>query len=386
MINTRYVNVLSPGEDFRLCANKEGVLEYAVSRDIFDSFELSDKCYTEDNDLVKITKLGVKAFRQFHVKQLKFSLNSQIEVIMQSCFEINYRLTSVVLPASLKIIEKEAFSCCTNLAEVSFAPGSHLEIIGKRSFKACCFISFLVPASTSQILNQAFAFCCQLKDFKFEAQSKISIIKQDAFVQTNIEKLELPNHVPDMHEFFPYSLKILSISNSSLCVNENMDLYQIHPFSLKFGAKNRKTFFLREGIISLCNKSLMCSEISKIHIPSTVKYIDNNAFYSCSNLKRISFSKHSNLLEIGCGTFSYCRSLKSIVFPESLEIICSNAFSFCQSMRIVQFPINSLLKKCDENAFNFCKGLTKIIYPIPIKAAIDPVFFISPWINREEMK
>ena len=63
----------------------------------------------------------------------------------------NCGIGSVVIPASVKSIELEAFSMCIGLKTVEFAPDSRLEKVGKRSFWATNLERITIPRSVTTI-------------------------------------------------------------------------------------------------------------------------------------------------------------------------------------------------------------------------------------------
>ena len=69
-------------------------------------------------------------------------------------------LTSVVIPASVKSIEIESFSNCTNLRSVTFAPGSPLTEIKRSTFLRCANLTEInLPAGLKTIGDSAFEGC-----------------------------------------------------------------------------------------------------------------------------------------------------------------------------------------------------------------------------------
>jgi len=102
-------------------------------------------------------------------------------------------ITSVSIPASVKVINQYAFYDCTGITAVTFAAGSQLTTIGNYVFDGCirldnftmpagvatigieafdvCDIlsSITIPASVTNIGNKAFTYCPKLTSVTFEA-------------------------------------------------------------------------------------------------------------------------------------------------------------------------------------------------------------------------
>jgi hypothetical protein len=102
-----------------------------------------------------------------------------------------------------------------------------------------------------------------------------------------------------------------------------------------------------------------CEKIPSIEIPDNVSVIGKGAFSDCVNLVNIKMPK--NLVKIAEGTFSRCRRLKSIVIPDGVNIIEEDAFSFCQSLESVILP--SAISEIQREAFQDCGNLVTVTIP-----------------------
>jgi len=70
----------------------------------------------------------------------------------------NPGITSISIPASVKLIGRDAFAFCQNLTSVTFASGSQLDSIGGYAFAWCpSLASITIPASVTFIGNAVFA-------------------------------------------------------------------------------------------------------------------------------------------------------------------------------------------------------------------------------------
>ena len=118
---------------------------------------------------------------------------------------------------------------------------------------------------------------------------------------------------------------------------------------------------IEEGITSIGKKAFWGYDMSSITFPSSLKFIDDDAFWCCNNLESITIPK--NLEGIGVSSFAGCQKLESIEFsePSSLKYIGKEAFESCYSLRRVEFP--SSLTSIGSSAFVGCNGLREIIIP-----------------------
>lgn len=109
------------------------------------------------------------------------------------------------------------------------------------------------------------------------------------------------------------------------------------------------------------------SNIKSVKFPDSLKKIENNAFFRCTNLTDIQFG---NGLEcIGKIAFASCRGLEEIVLPDSLRVIESQAFMDCSKLKNVVF--NEGLQVIEQSAFYICKNLNEFMLPKSLRVVGD---------------
>ena len=91
-----------------------------------------------------------------------------------------------------------------------------------------------------------------------------------------------------------------------------------------------------------------------------VEYINNQAFYSCSNLKSVYLS--SNLKKISDSSFAYCSSLESIVIPEGVESLGAECFRGCTDLESAYLPstLTGVVTDVYMGSFEYCTELERI--------------------------
>lgn len=87
-------------------------------------------------------------------------------------------LESVVLPRTLRLVGKDAFSSCKALKTVTFAEG--LQVIGRYAFSGCAIEVAAFPASVEEIQERAF-FDNPLKEVTFREGSKLRTVEDCVF-------------------------------------------------------------------------------------------------------------------------------------------------------------------------------------------------------------
>lgn len=114
---------------------------------------------------------------------------------------------------------------------------------------------------------------------------------------------------------------------------------------------------LPNGVSSIGNSAFYrCRELENVNIPSGVKRLRKQTFYQCRSLKRITLP--SEIQVLGDSSFEGCRSLETINLPSSLKKIGKNVFDHCKSLRMISIP--NKVKKIPESAFNSCRALEKV--------------------------
>ena len=104
-------------------------------------------------------------------------------------------------------------------------------------------------------------------------------------------------------------------------------------------------------------------------IPEGVEVMEYNAFYGQTNLRRIHLP--STLREMGDNAFIHC-SIESIEFPEGMTEIPGSACEVCKELKAVRLP--ATIKGIGIGAFNGCDKLEEINLPDSIQFMEDNVF------------
>ena len=107
------------------------------------------------------------------------------------------------------------------------------------------------------------------------------------------------------------------------------------------------------------NAFKLCSALTSINIPYSVKTIGKFAFFGCQSLKEITIP--DGVTEIGVCTFAVCTSLTSINLPDSAMEIGERAFDNCTSLPSIKLPDG--VTTIGDGAFVHCRSLTSIKIP-----------------------
>lgn len=338
-----------------------------------------------------------------------------VTAIGRHAFEGCYPLNSVNIPNSVKCILEHAFNDCHALSDVVL-PDS-LRYLGKGAFRLCISIEKItIPDSVEFIGSEAFALCHSLAEVYIP--STITSIEDNIFSECGLKKVELPESIARigngafcgcryLHQInIPES--VVSIGNYafSSClslnnVNVPSSVTSIgdNPFrNIPYLALtiNSKTCFRMEGGLLIDSNGLLISassQLNKVRIPDSVRYIGNSAFSCCNTLKSIVIPK--SVVSIGDEAFFNCIALKEVFIPDTVKYIGKKAFSRCRSLNEVAIPASitniadQTFDTCDslpsisipksirtigKRAFYFCRSLTKITLPDKIETIDEEAF------------
>lgn len=130
-----------------------------------------------------------------------------------------------------------------------------------------------------------------------------------------------------------------------------------------------------------------CEVLEAAYLSKQLKVIPENMFRSDRHLKKVLFTKDSQLetiegfafydcnalevillpaggQEIGDKAFYRCKNLKTVRFPKGLKRIGREAFNFC---KVQQLDLPDTLEEIDKKAFFCCKELTKVVIPESVR-------------------
>lgn len=217
------------------------------------------------------------------------------------------------------------------------------------------------------------AYYSSIEDLKYPFQDNVDIIYKDnqSFVK---QEYTHPNttHIQNIEKY------ITDTENVKIATYRNVDdvhniegndhrpgyltvsKYATDRLYLNF-YKDMKIINIVDGAVAL-GESLFNnnSYVETIIIPSSVKYIKDKCFKSCTKLKNVFFYPVSQLISIGNNAFQGCSNLNTIHLPDNLLTIGYKAFQGCSNLQVYINP-SSKLKVVAMNAFD--KTINKLVLP-----------------------
>lgn len=213
----------------------------------------------------------------------------------------NWKISSIVIPASVKAIGPSAFSNCSSLTSINIPEGvTHIET---GTFAGCTALqSVTLPSTLTWIGKSAFQGC------------------------DNLSSVTIPK-------------KVTSIGNSAFA-----------------GCYLLPSIIVPEGVTAIEEETFFaCLALTSVTLPEGLKSIGNGAFASCKSLTSVDIP--NGVTWIGDGAFG-SSGLTTATLPESISSY-NNVFEGCENLTTVILPEG--IKKVVCTAFQGCNSLTSII-------------------------
>lgn len=252
----------------------------------------------------------------------KVVMKDGVTVISSYAFQNCTSLTEVAIPDTVTTIEDEAFTGDTALTGISL-PKS-LKTIGYYAFQESGLTSITIPGSVETMEFGAFEKCASLQKVVLEdglksvgraAFSEDTALTSITFPSTRMEKIE--------------SMAFYHCNNIESLVIENCEVIEKMAFSYPYSLK-------------------------ELHIGSGVKRIEEGAFEFCSELEELTIDP--GLEMIGDSAFGYAKKLTRVELPNSLAYIGGSAFTGAEKLSEVLLPTG--LKYMGRGAFSDSIWLT----------------------------
>ena len=318
-----------------------------------------------------------------------------VKVIADYAFYDNDTITSVYIPDSVTTIEDNAFYSCSNLTTVTISENSQLTTIGERAFSDCSNLTTVTISENSQLTtigDYAFSGCSSLTSIYIP--DSVTMIGQYAF--KNCSNLTIYCEASSRPSGWDSSWNYSDRQVVWNCIDCGITAEGIHygvlidedgnKYITITGYNASNTDVVIPSSINVDGEDIPVKviadyafydndTITSVYIPDSVTTIEDNAFYSCSNLTTVTISENSQLTTIGERAFNYCSSLTSIYIPNSVTTIGSSAFYDCSNLTTVTISENSNLTTIGSSAFSNCSSLTSIYIPNSVTTIGSSAFY-----------
>ncbi len=350
-------------------------------------------CELPDGVVIPTTvrEIGESAFEQSKIPTVTFTKGSKLESIGYQAF-YSSKLESIVIPASVRFIDNQAFANCESLKSFVVEDNSELETIG--------------DANYGNIAPNVFSGCYNLAEVSFGENSKLRYIGQEMFAHcVSLKSIVIPLSVEEIgkNAFLISEYDVGKTGNpddlglTSITFEQKEDrLSKLHVVGQAFSGTQITEFRFPETeneIVLKDNVFLGCANLATVYISSKI-YNLKNAFLGCTKITKIEVSADNpsyeidakqpflrsktngdillvfgavtgrleiedGSVQIGASAFSGTE-ITEVYIPRSVMRIGDSAFKDCLSLQKVEFESGSSLNTIGLEAFSGCVALNDI--------------------------
>lgn len=265
-----------------------------------------------------------------------------------------------------------AYSGTSNTIEIpAYVNNLPITAIGDGAYASPAVVGYIPPVWTKYM----FPNNKLITSISFEEGSKLRHIGWVAFQGcTSLVNFETPISLSSIGEN--------AFSNTGLWDKApNNSIIYAGNWAVGYKGQEKENIEIKDGTVGIASCAFMNTSFKTITIPSSVKIVDNLAFYesqlysNAANNSLVYADKwvvaykgnigavniKEGTIGIANGALQYNNSLTSINIPASVESIGSRAFILCKALESV--TIAEGLKSLGESAFLYCSVLKTINIP-----------------------
>ena len=226
-------------------------------------------------------------------------------------------ITTIKIPAKVRVVEEAAFESCTALTKISVA-------FGNKSY--CAWNGVLFNKARTTLIH----YPAGKTDTEYAIPSGVKTVAVSAFSEA-------------------VQLKSVTVADTVTTLDEKAFL----------GCTGLETVVFGNGLQSIASEAFSkCTALAAITIPNSVQDMGYAVFSGCSKLETVTLGRGLNSIN---GTlFLDCVSLNSIGILSNVKSIASSAFSGCSGLTSITIPVG--VTGIGSYAFHGCDNLKTVLY------------------------
>lgn len=146
-----------------------------------------------------------------------------------------------------------------------------------------------------------------------------------------------------------------------------------------------KSVTVKSGVTSIGKSAFAYTKTSSVKLPNTLKKIEEDAFWHCNSMKKISIPK--NVTKIQDSAFEECNNLKTVTIPKKTTSV--GIFAFLECGKLNKVTVLNAKTKLESGSFGWCKSLKTVKLPKSLAkktTTIINAFDGTPWIKANQPK
>lgn len=383
--------------------NKYDESKLSLPTELYEDFVIEGKCllwYTGDDSVVTVPEgievIGKAAFdhetnsENSYDKITQIILPDSVKLIEPNAFREMKNLESINIPNGVKCIPSLAFMDCSNLREVKLS--DNLIYIGSDAFHNCNNLKTItIPKHVKYIGEKAFS---QSGLIKIELPDGV-IVKEGAFLNCNQlgEVFYEENNLTleagcfactkwlddNEEEFVTVSNRLLRYNGVSetVVIPENIEIIDAFAFT---NNKTLKKVVINENVTEIGDQSFKeCSNLSEVEIADSISEIGAGAFVHTEWLENY---PNDYVIVGDMVLISYKGNESEVEIPETVKIIGRQAFSFNNCGKII---IPESVETINSAAFMLCNNLAEIEMPDNIEVIPRRMCYLCPQLKSISM-
>lgn len=247
-----------------------------------------------------------------------------VVAISREAFSLNKQLVKIVVPASVRTIEKRAFENCQNLKTLVFS--DEFDMFDRSWISGCHNIANLVLPGQIPAIDAEMLGALQLESLTIgSATSKIGDIP---FANMPMKKIVIHPRNEYLHTD-GYGI-IGTYDRVFIALAVQPETYHVPEGCLTIGYKAFafdqvvRRVVLPEGVFEIADGAFANSSVEEVVLPTTLSYIGKKSFASCKNLKHIELPDKLSTIDEGAFQGS---GLEELHIPAGINKMGLGAFT-----------------------------------------------------------